>query len=94
MQNTIEKTETEKIHDAAIEFINRRDRRTHPAGTFDNGGRFYLADEEKCACCESIRNPSRAYPWSEMAHGRTLKHVAHLFGVDEKSVRAEVKKIG
>lgn len=72
----------EKLHAAAIEFLELQDRKTHPEGKFDNAGRFYLGS--KCACCEGLRTPSRMYPLSEMAHGRTALHVAHLRGMPER----------
>lgn len=65
----------------AREYINRRDRICHPGGSFDSGGRFSLS--EKYDCCDGIRSPSRAYPFSEMLHGRTLGHVAHEFCIEQ-----------
>ena len=67
---------------AAIEFNARQARHSHPAGTFDKGNRWYPASGEQCECCESIRSPSRSFPYSLMAHCRTAEHVAHLFDVD------------
>lgn len=86
---TMETTVTE----AAEEYIRRRDRLTNPSGSFDRGGRFYLADDERCECCIGIRTPSRAYPYSEMVHARTAVHVASLFGVEPKAVRREARRI-
>lgn len=70
-----------KITKAAKESIELRDRVKNPAGNFDGQGRFYL--DQKCSCCNDIRSPSRSYPFSEMAHGRTVKHVATAMGVSE-----------
>lgn len=78
---------------AAQEYLDRQNRKSHPAGEFDNGGRFYLADEERCKCCASIRNPSRRFPYSEMTHGRTMKHVANLYNVSVADVRKELKEL-
>lgn len=72
----------EKLHTAAIEFLDLQDRNTHPDGKFDNAGRFYL--RSKCSCCDGLRAPSRLYPMSEMAHGRTALHVAHARGMPER----------
>ena len=76
-----------KVQEAVTEYLKLENREIHPEGTFDKGGRFYLAESEKCDCCRGIRSPSRAYPYSEMVHARTLKHVANKFGVDEKDCR-------
>lgn len=70
-----------KLVAAAKEAIALRDRVKNPDGKFDSQGRFYLA--HKCRCCEEIRSPSRSYPFSEMVHGRTVKHVANAMGVGE-----------
>ena len=64
---------------AKDEYLKRKRREAHPEGHFDKGGRFY--SEEKCICCEGIRRPSRSFPYSEMTHCRTIKHVAYLFNV-------------
>jgi hypothetical protein len=69
-----------------IEIINTvyqdlRDRKIHPRGKWDNGGRFYA----KHADLISVRSPSRAYPLSEMSACRTKKYVtkvADKFGCD------------
>lgn len=63
------------------EYINRRDRICHPGGSFDSGGSFSL--EKRYDCCAGIRSPSRAYPFSEMLHGRSLSHVAHELGLEQ-----------
>lgn len=70
-----------KIVKAAKETIALRDRTVHPAGLFDNGGRFYIAS--RCDCCIGVRSPSRSFPFSEMVHARSAVHVAHTFGVQE-----------
>lgn len=77
------------IQETINEYIALRDRKTNPEGTFDNAGRFYLA--EKCNCCIGIRNPSRSFPYSEMKHGRTLVHVATKNNVDVKECRKLLK---
>ena len=55
----------------------RRQRLAHPKGRFDSAGRFFL--NERCDCCVGLRQPSRAYPHSQMQHGRCLRHVANLY---------------
>jgi hypothetical protein len=63
------------------------------ARSFDEGGRFYPSEKEARDCCANIRAPSRAFPFSLMKHCRTAKHIAKLYGVTEKAVRAEVEKV-
>lgn len=72
-----------RVMDCAREYISRRERHSHPAGGFDSAGRFSL--KERHECCEGIRSPSRAYPFSEMLHGRSLIHVAHELGLEQHS---------
>jgi len=79
----------ERLIEAAKEYVARRDRIIHPDGSFDKAGRWYPTDEETQECCEGIRSPSRAYPYSYMVHCRTIQHVAHLYGV----TTADLKKI-
>ncbi len=78
---------------AAQAYIARRDRKDHPDGEFDKGGRWYPSEAEKQPCCRSIRPPSRAWPNSLNSHCRTLKHVARLYGVDEKALRQRVREV-
>lgn len=70
---------------AGVERYKRQRRLSHPAGDFDRAGRFHIG--EGCACCRAVRAPSRAHPYSEMDHGRTIGHVATLYGVGEGAVR-------
>ena len=81
------------ITEAANLFINRKSRRTHPAGTFDNANRWYPTNEEECDCCATIRSPSRAYPYSLMVHCRTAKHIANLNDISLIDLKKEIKKI-
>lgn len=76
----------DKIEAAARLYLRRRCRLDHPAGAFDDGGRWYPgeADDfgaEEQPCCLSIRRPSRAHPYSILVHCRTLDHVCWLFGL-------------
>lgn len=70
---------------AAQEAHARKWRLSHPIGSFDKAGRFTL--KERCACCEGIRVASRAYPHSEMTHGRSITHVANLHDVPKLHVQ-------
>ncbi|HUW30719.1 MAG TPA: hypothetical protein VM223_03840 [Planctomycetota bacterium] len=71
-------------------YIRRHARLEHPRGRADNGGRWHPVDDERGTCCDAIRGPSRAYPWSLMLHCRTLRHIAHLYGVDLAELRRAV----
>lgn len=66
---------------AAIEYMRRKERKTHPPGTFDSAGRFYA--DERTAAIQSCRAPSRAWPLPEMKTARTVAHVAEVFEVGE-----------
>ena len=79
------------VDSAAREAIARRDRQRHPPGKFDNAGRFYAS--ERCECCLSIRSPSRAHPFLQMVHARTMLHVAQVFGVALPHLRLRVREI-
>ena len=68
---------------AAAVFIRRKNRTEHPPGKFDSAGRWYASEEIQ----GYIRAPSRAYPYSQMVHCRTLDHVAWFNGVDVNQAR-------
>ncbi len=76
-----------KIAEALAKWQARQDRREHPAGKFDKAGRWYSADDEWQPCCNTIRSPSRGYPYSYMTHCRSAEHVANLCGVDVAELR-------
>lgn len=83
----------QKVLATVREYISLRDRVTNPDGTFDKQGRFYLDGRSEYSCCQGIRSPSKRFPYSEMKHGRTLKHVATKNGVDIKLCRKALKEI-
>jgi hypothetical protein len=70
---------------ATIALYKLKNRLAHPDGKFDKGGRFYLI--VRCPCCAGIRPPSRAHPFSEMAHARSALHVAAVWGVDATDLK-------
>ena len=76
---------------AAHEAFRRKVRLSHPAGKFDKAGVFHL--EERCDCCEGLRRPCPARPYSEMHHARSLTHVAQLYDVPVLHIRRLVKAI-
>lgn len=65
-------------HTITTQYQARQDRQEHPDGTFDNAGRWYPSDTEYRACCDHIRRPSRAWPYTLMQHCRTKKHITQL----------------
>lgn len=56
----------------------RQSRAEHPDGKFDKAGRWYPSDEESQDCCDTVRSPSRGWPYSLMLHCRTRKHITQL----------------
>ncbi len=82
---------TELVFKAVATALGLKHRKVNPDGTFDKAGRFYL--QTLCPHCADIRSPSRAYPYSAMVHGRTLKHVYHEFPLASKLTEAEFIKL-
>jgi hypothetical protein len=82
---------TQKLRRAAQELLDRQHRKTHPIGRFDNAGRFYL--DPIFPCCAGLRTPSRAFPYPQMSHGRTIIHVATEFGYTPAVLRAARTRI-
>lgn len=78
---------------AVDEFLVRQSRRRHPDGTFDSAQRWYPSAGERCGCCEGIRSPSRAHPYSYMVHCRTAAHVAQLYGIPVEIIRYVVREM-
>ena len=73
---------------AAREYLSRQNRHMHPEGHFDQAGRWYPTDEERCECCELVNAPSRQYPGSLLIHCRTARHMARLCNVSEGELLA------
>lgn len=80
----------QKLESAIEEYISRKDRTSHPEGAFDKQGRWYPSEAERCGCCDTVRSPSRAYPYSYMLHCRTVGHIANLYGVPVTDLRKAV----
>lgn len=78
---------------AAQMFLARQSRAQHPAGTFDKAQRWEPDASEHRPCCNSIRTPSRSFPFSLMVHCRTAKHIARLTGVDESEIKRAARAI-
>jgi len=90
-QLTIRANSVDNLKAAAACYKRRKARLEHPRGEFDKRGRFYPSDAEKCDCCKSVRRPTAQWPYSLMLHCRTMEHIAHLFGVDIKDLRREIR---
>lgn len=73
-------------------YLQRKSRTAHPNGSFDSARRWYPSASEKCSNCDSIRSPSRSYPFSLMTHCRSVDHVAELFGVDPLELKRAARK--
>ncbi len=72
---------------ATEEYLSRKDRSSHPDGSFDKAKRWCPNDVEECEACSSIRAPSRAYPFSLMTHCRSIGHIANKYKVDASILR-------
>ena len=75
---------------AAVEYIGRRRGQKEPKGSYDKRGRWYMALDEKRDCCDHIRYPSAACPYSLLRHCRTMQHIAQLYDVDLGALRTMV----
>ena len=63
----------------AAVYAARKDRLIHPQGSFDKQGRWYPSKAENVdGYTDSLRSPSRAWPYSYMVGARTLKHIKAL----------------
>ena len=82
---------TQKLRTAAERYLDLNSRKIHPDGWFDGGKRWY--PDHSLACCESIRTPSRAYPYSLLTHNRSLGHVARETGYTPAIFRTAVRRI-
>lgn len=76
-----------KLSQAVERYYDLQSRRVHPAGRFDNAQRWTPTTQEREKCCDSIRTPTRNYPYSLMVHCRSISHVAIKFGIDESEIR-------
>jgi len=80
-----------RVAAALYHWKNLQDRKIHPDGSFDSARRWYPSETEREECCNSIRSPSRSYPYSMMVHCRSYTHVAAKYCVDIKDLRREAK---
>ena len=78
---------------AAICYIRRRDQVEWPHGRFTTDHRWYADDDELRPCCTRIRAPTATYPYTNLAHCCTMKHVARLYEVDLADLRREIRRL-
>lgn len=76
--------------DLAYILYQYNERKTHnedPEGSYDNAGRWYPSDNERCPCCDAIREPSRSSRYTLLDHCASLGHCAMLHDEDPDYVR-------
>jgi len=78
----------QKIMEAVKEY-NRRKNGGFLPGYTDKAGRFYSEPSDVCECCKSIRTPTTAWPFSILHHCKTAKHIATLYGIEEKELKGK-----
>ena len=76
---------------AGIDYYERKNRITDPEGFFDKAGRFYA--KERTQKVLLAREPSRAFPYSEMKAARTADHCAELYGATPLYVKRICKAL-
>lgn len=78
---------------AAREAQARRARVSDAVGTYTSRGQWYPDDVlERRTCCRT-HVPRQTVPLAVLIHCRGIKHVAHLYDVPEKAVRAALRKL-
>jgi hypothetical protein len=81
-----------KINKAVKTYLDRQVRKEHPGGEFDSKGRWYPDEEERQECCDSIRRPSRCWPYSLLSHCRSAEHVANGYEIPVKELRRAIRQ--
>ena len=79
-----------RLNTAVICYLERQSRSSHPSGKFGKARRWEPDDGERRKCCDGIRMPSRAWPYSLMQHCCTMLHIAQLYDVDLRALRTMV----
>lgn len=95
VQDVINHSQSTDLLNAVTEYDQQKTRADDPSGYFDSAGRWY--PHNMCPCCESIRPPSRKYPYSLLKHCRSADHVASQYGVNKKELVKTynlIKKLG
>ncbi|HIE5648304.1 TPA: hypothetical protein ACXNQV_000098 [Stenotrophomonas maltophilia] len=86
-------SEREAAYNGAMKYRRRQERTEHPTGDFDKAKRFYPDEVESPGGIieRTIREPSRAWPFSYMIACRSLAHCCHLEGADVRHARLVIK---
>lgn len=72
-------------------FVALKEREKNPSGYFDKAGRFYLHDD--LISLSTAREPSRAYPYSQMNEARTRKFLLKVWVHRDIKTKEELEKI-
>jgi hypothetical protein len=81
--SVVKKSDMDKLYDKFIKVYAEYHR---PVGRSGKGGKWLPVEDEHCTCCDSIRTPSHAYPWSLLKHCQTKVHIKqYLF---KKGIRS------
>lgn len=65
-----------------------------PFGHIARGGGWFPNPGEAAPCCaKGTLHPSFAYPFKLRRHADTIRHVAQVWGVNEKTLRSKVARI-
>ncbi|EKT4082951.1 hypothetical protein QEG29_001160 [Stenotrophomonas maltophilia] len=85
--------EKEAAYNGAMKYRRRQERAEHPTGHFDKAKRFYpdAAESPGGIIQRTIREPSRAWPFSYMIACRSLTHCCYLESADVKHARLVMK---
>jgi hypothetical protein len=83
------RTKKRRLLFAQLLYLSRKGRYSHPDGEFDDSNRWYPDENERAACCSSIREPSAKYPYSLLTHCRSAGHIAQLCNI---ASTAEIKR--
>jgi hypothetical protein len=86
-ENVAEIESVTRLEMAIATYLERQSQEDSPLGEYDHSGRWYPYLGERRECCRAIRSPSKAFPYSLLKHCMTLRHVAHLYYVDEGKLR-------
>jgi len=78
------------VEQAAAYQLKLASREINPCGFFDKAGRWFPSIETVSSA--SIRQPSRAFPYSLMVHCRTAKYIAQVQGIDLAELKKEIKR--
>lgn len=79
--------------DLAAETYKSRQRKwKRPDGEIDQYGCWYPSADERRSCCDQIEQPTSVNRYALLAHCRTLRHVAHLYGVSVYALSAYMKE--